>query len=126
MKFRNLKILADENVSPKVVSFFRQQGMNVLDTKEQHWYGKDDDKLLEYAYRQKRFVLTHDSDFGTLAINEGKKYYGIIYFRLRNLHPDNIIRVCQQLFILDTELFPGAILVVEEARMRIRQPEREL
>jgi len=32
LKFRNLKILADENVSPKAVSFLRQRGMNVFET----------------------------------------------------------------------------------------------
>lgn len=122
MKFHALKILADENISPKVVSFLRQGGLDVLDTKEQHWQGKDDEDLLEIAYREQRFMLTHDSDFGTLAINAGKRYYGIIYLRIRNLKPQNVMNVCEQLFRLDIELFPGAILVVEETRMRIRQP----
>ncbi len=28
------------------------------------------------ALRGHRFVLTHDSDFGTTAINEGRPFYG--------------------------------------------------
>lgn len=60
MKFHALKILADENISPKVVSFLRQGGFDVLDAKEQHWQGKDDEDLLEIAYREQRFMLTHD------------------------------------------------------------------
>jgi predicted nuclease of predicted toxin-antitoxin system len=43
-------------------------------------------------------VLTHDSDFGTLAINVEKPYYGILYLRLKNLKPQNVIRVCEQVF----------------------------
>jgi predicted nuclease of predicted toxin-antitoxin system len=123
MKFRTIKLLTDENISPKVVAFLRQHGMNVLDTKEQQWYGKEDEELLEYAYRQQRFVFTHDSDFGTLAINEGNRYYGVVYLRLRNLRPQNVIRVCENLLALKVELFPGTILVVEDARIRIRHPE---
>ena len=78
MKFRSLKMLADENISPKAVSFLRQEGIDILDTKEEKWHGKNDEYLLEKAYSDNRFILTHDSDFGTLAVNERKNYYGII------------------------------------------------
>lgn len=37
MKFRELHILADENISPKIVAFLRNEGLDVLDTKEQGW-----------------------------------------------------------------------------------------
>jgi predicted nuclease of predicted toxin-antitoxin system len=123
MKFDSIKLLADENISPKVVSFFREHGLDVLDVKEQQWFGKDDEELLDQAYLQNRFVLTHDADFGTLAINEGKPYYGIFYFRLRNLKPDNVIRVCERLLSLDIELIKGTIIVVEEARIRLRRSD---
>lgn len=121
MIFHTIKVLTDENISPKVVSFLRRNGIDVLDTKEQSWFGKEDEKLLEIAYKEQRFILTHDSDFGTLAIHEGKRYYGIIYIRVRNLRSQNVIRVCEQLFKLKTELTPGTIIVVEDARLRIRK-----
>jgi predicted nuclease of predicted toxin-antitoxin system len=121
MNFKLLKLLADENISPKVVSFLREQGLDVLDVKEQKWFGKDDEELLEQAYLQNRFILTHDADFGTLAINQGKPYYGILHLRLKNLKPRNVIRVCEQLLALDVEFRRGTIFVVEEARIRIRR-----
>ena len=68
----------------------RKQGLDVLDTKEEFWHGRDDDQLLEEAYKQGRFVLTHDSDFGTLAIHEGKKCFGIIYLSALVHKYDNI------------------------------------
>ncbi|MCP4696986.1 MAG: hypothetical protein GY862_09070 [Gammaproteobacteria bacterium] len=120
MKLLNIKLLTDENISPKVVSYLRQAGMDVLDTKEQHWQGKTDKTLLAFAYPKQRFVLTHDSDFGTLAINQGKACYGIFYLRLKNLKPENIIRVCEELFNKDLDIVPGTILVIEETRIRIR------
>ena len=67
MKCHQVRILADENVSPKVVAFLRDQGIDVVDTKERGWQGKSDDELLETAYQENRWVLTHDSDFGSLA-----------------------------------------------------------
>lgn len=76
MKLHDIRILTDENISPKVKAFLRQYGLDILDTKEQQWFGKDDEDLLSIAYQEQRFVLTHDSDFGTLAINEGKLSLG--------------------------------------------------
>lgn len=121
-----IKILTDENISPKVVSFLRKNGFDVLDAKEQHWCGKDDEALLNTAYREQRFVMTHDSDFGTLAINEKKPYHGIIYLRVKNSKPGNVMKVCEQLFRLDIDFSPRTILVVEELRIRVRQFSEEL
>ena len=121
MKFVELRILTDENISPKVVTFLRKHGTNVLDTKEQGWFGKSDDELLEIAYQDNRWMFTHDTDFGTLAIHEGKRYVGIIFIRVRNMSSQNIISVCHQLFEHDTDFSQGALVVVEETRIRIRQ-----
>ena len=68
-----------------------------------------------------------NSDFGTLAINEGKQNFEIIYLRLRNVNPYNVIKrkVYGQLLQLDTPLHSGTILVVEETRMRIRYSSEE-
>jgi len=120
MTFGSLRILADENISPKVVALLRDRKLDVLDTKEELWHGWEDDQLLDVAYRQRRFVLTHDSDFGTLAIHEGRQCFGIIYLRLRNARPDNVIAVWEKLLRLDREFSEGALIVVEEARVRVR------
>ena len=49
----------------KVVIHLRKIGVDILDVKEQEWFGKEDEILLNIAYQESRFVLTHD--FGTLA-----------------------------------------------------------
>jgi predicted nuclease of predicted toxin-antitoxin system len=120
MKLLEIKLLTDENISPKVVTFLRQSGFDVIDAKEQQWFGTSDEDLLKIAYREQRFILTHDADFGTLAINGGKPTYGILYLRLKNPQPSNIIRVCKQVFQLAVDVFPGSILVIEETRIRLR------
>jgi len=125
MKFRSLKMLADENVSPRVVTFLREKGIDVADAKERKWYGKEDEYLLERAYSENRFILTHDSDFGTLAINEGKDSYGIIYMRLRNSKVSNVIRVIENILSLETEFPQGSLIVADNARIRVRFPESE-
>ena len=65
-------------------------------------------------------LLTHDSDFGTLTINEGKPFYGIIYLRLRNVSVRNVTKVYEKLLRLDTQLPSQTIVVLEDTRVRIR------
>jgi predicted nuclease of predicted toxin-antitoxin system len=120
MKLYPIKLLTDENISPKVVASIRQIGIDILDTKEQQWSGTDDETLLNRAYQEQRFVLTHDSDFGTLAVNQGKPCYGILYLRLKNVKPVNVSRICKGLFQKELEIIPHTIWVIEETRIRIR------
>jgi predicted nuclease of predicted toxin-antitoxin system len=120
MKFGSVKILADENISPRILSFLRAKGIDASDVKEKGWQGSDDRYILEMAYADERFVLTHDSDFGTLAINEGAPCYGIIYIRLKNLKVENVCSVLEKLLKVDIEIAKGSIIVVEDARVRIR------
>ncbi len=120
MKLNQVALLTDENISPKVVAHLRHMGLDILDTKEQLWHGTEDEELLSRAYRQDRYILTHDSDFGTLAINQGKPCYGILYLRLKNVSSVNVIRVCENLFRRNMEIHPHTIWVIEESRIRIR------
>lgn len=120
MKIDEIKILADENISPKVVKYLRELEYDIIDIKEKQWFGKEDEEILNIAFQENRFVLTHDSDFGTLAVNEGKDCYGVLYIRLKNLKHDNVIRVCEAVFQMDIEVIPGTIIVIEESKIRIR------
>jgi predicted nuclease of predicted toxin-antitoxin system len=111
---------------PKWLRFFETPVLMCLMSKrEQNWYGQNDEVLLDIAYQDQRFVLTHDSDFGTLAVNKGKPFYGILYFRLKNLKSTNVIRICDRVIRKDLDVYPGTILIIEESRIRIRHPSSE-
>jgi predicted nuclease of predicted toxin-antitoxin system len=125
MKLESIRLLTDENISPKVLKSLRDQGLDVLDVKEEGWCGKEDQELLDIAFENHRFVLTHDSDFGTLAMNEGRPCYGLLYLWLADLKPDNVARICQRLFSRDLDVYSGTILVIEETRIRIRHSSHE-
>jgi predicted nuclease of predicted toxin-antitoxin system len=115
-----LKILTDENVSPRVVSFLRGKGLDVIDVKEKGWEGADDKLLMAAAWEEKRFILTHDSDFGTLAINEGVPCYGIIYVRLKDLRVEKVKESLDKFLKVEKEIFEGTIIVLKESQLRIR------
>ena len=120
MKISSLKFLTDENISPRIVSFLRKKWIDVVDVKEKGWHGNEDKYLMEIANKGKRFILTHDTDFGTLAINEGVPCYGIIYMRLRNLKVSNVINILEKLLVVDKDIPEGSVIVVGDTRLRIR------
>lgn len=70
-------LVADINIAVSVIQFLRAQGVDVVAGREEAWYGHEDRDLLREAHSMNRFVLTHDSDFGTLAVHEGQTITGI-------------------------------------------------
>lgn len=121
MKLTEAKLLTDENISPKLVRFFRDRGFDVLDVKEQQWHGTPDKELLLKASTENRVIVTHDSDFGTLSVNQGVPCFGIIYIRLKQLLSAKIIETCTKLLQNNPDISRGTILVVNEKRIRIRK-----
>jgi predicted nuclease of predicted toxin-antitoxin system len=66
-----LPLLADENVHPEVVTSLRAQGRGVVTVVELGLIGAADIIVLRRAHADGRVVLTHDADFGALAVHAG-------------------------------------------------------
>lgn len=81
MKLTDYPRLTDENIDPAVVNYLRQAGFDVRDVVEDQWIGSTDRHLLTLAVSEGRVVVTHDSDFGTLAIGQQEPVIGILYLR---------------------------------------------
>jgi len=115
-----LRFLTDENVSPRLVAFLREQGHDVQDVKEEGWQGKDDAFLFQRAWGSQRCVISHDRDFGKLAIARQEPCYGVIYLRLRDQRAPNVITVMRQFLKRRIDISPGSLVVLQESRARIR------
>jgi predicted nuclease of predicted toxin-antitoxin system len=87
MKIRDFGLLTDENLDPAVVLWLRQAGFDVFDVCEQGLQGSSDLALLQLAVTQNRLIVTHDSDFGTLAILQGEPVVGLLYLRPGHIDP---------------------------------------
>ena len=120
MQLSDYMLLADENVSPRVVSFLREKGFDVLDVKESGMNGTSDHILMELALREQRFVVTHDADFGTLAINNEQPCFGVLYLRLTMPAALNVIAVLNKLIAMNPVLSSGSLVVINETRIRVR------
>lgn len=124
MNLREFRLLTDENIDPEVVSFLRGQGFDVRDVCESGLQGSIDVDLLQLAFNENRVVVTHDSDFGTLAILGGQSTVGIFYVRPGHINSAFTINTIQLVLDAKAEVQPPFILVakrtVNTVTIRIR------
>lgn len=110
------------NIAGSVVHFLRDSGVDVIYADEQGWHNLTDTKILNRVHAMNRFVLTHDSDFGTLAIRDGVSVTGIIYLRPGDRPSTQIIADLQDVINIDVDWGPPLIAVYQSGRLRLRRP----
>lgn len=118
-------LLADENINPAVIEYLRNNGLNVWSIIDENLIGSSDRQVLEIAYQTGRVVLTHDSDFGWLAIGQGLPIIGIIYLRPGHIRPAFTIGTLNSIEEQNIDVEPPFIIVAERVEdtinIRIRR-----
>jgi predicted nuclease of predicted toxin-antitoxin system len=114
-----MRILANENITATVIRELRVRGHDVLSVKES-MRGEKDDVILARAQAEERLLLTHDKDFGELAVRAGlPASCGIVLFRLAGTDPDSDNRRILDTLESRTD-WPGHFSVVTDDRIRMR------
>lgn len=120
-------LLTDENVHPRVVEGLQERGLDVITVVEEGLAGASDLALLRRARQDGRVVLTHDSDFGTLATRQGEAFSGIVYLRPGHIDPRFVLDVLDAIAALDLDLgFPFILIAARrgsDIKIRVRTPE---
>jgi predicted nuclease of predicted toxin-antitoxin system len=120
LKLRTFPFLADENIHPVVASLLRESGCEVTELRQAGMTGADDLTVLRLAYTQQRVILTHDSDFGTLAILRGEPIIGIVYLRPGHINPRFTFVTLMELLDRDFDLTSPFIITAEHRGGRVR------
>jgi predicted nuclease of predicted toxin-antitoxin system len=116
-----MKFLADMPISPKTVEFLRMLRHDAIRLNEIGMESADDEEILEYAAKHDYVVLTMDLDFGGLLASRGLTKPSVITFRLVNPEVTRINNILTEMFEqIKEELIKGAMIIVEEFRIRIR------
>ena len=124
-----MKFLADMGVSMSTVLALRKYGHETVHLREENLGRLPDDAILEKARREGRVVLTFDLDFGDILAAGAHTLPSVIIFRLRNQTPSSVTpKLLEVISKRSNELADGAIIIVEDARYRLRRlpvpPER--
>lgn len=81
-----------------------------------------DTAIMEEAKRSNEVIVTHDLDYGHLLAFSGDPIPSVIIFRLRNTQSDNLFaRIMNTWAEIEHPLQQGAIVVLEDAALRIRK-----
>jgi predicted nuclease of predicted toxin-antitoxin system len=118
-----VKFLVDRCAGKRLADWLRQQGHDVVESRE---LGPDpgDRTLLETAFQEGRILITIDTDFGSLIFQEGFTHAGIV--RLPDVLVEKRIALFSELFARHEEdLEAGAIITIRGNRIRISPSPRK-
>lgn len=112
-------LLTDENISPEVVAALRDRGLDVQTAVELGLTGGTDSALLRCAASLNRVVLTHDVDFGLLAVRQGIPFVGVIFLRPGHISSAFVLEIIDTLRRAEIDASPPFLIVAERRGNRI-------
>ena len=106
----------------RVVSWLNSHGHDATHLRDERLQRMPNGEIFDKAVAESRLVVTFDLDFGEIvALSKGRKT-GVVLFRLRNTRTDFVIqRLSQVITECNDALARGAIVIIEEARHRVRE-----
>ncbi|MGD1276677.1 MAG: DUF5615 family PIN-like protein [Tepidisphaeraceae bacterium] len=117
-----MRFLADMGVSQRIVQWLRQNGHDAVHLRELGLRNLSDQEVFEKAAREQRIILTFDLDFGEILALSGERVVSVVLFRMNNTTAPLLIQRLQAVFSDAAEsLKEGAVVVVEDARHRVRR-----
>ena len=117
-----MKFLADMGIAAGVASWLKYQGHDTVHLRDEGLQRLPNGKIFVKAAGEDRVILTFDLDFGEIVALSGERTVSVVLFRLNNTTtPFVIARLERALPDCMEALNAGAIIVVEDARHRVRR-----
>ena len=117
-----MRFLADAGISPKTVEFLKQRGHEAVHARTLGLERAADRELVEYARAHASVILTFDLDFGDVLALGVLDKPSVVICRLADERPESVNqRLSSVLGERVADLESGALILVEDARYRIRK-----
>jgi predicted nuclease of predicted toxin-antitoxin system len=117
-----MKFLLNMNMSRELGKLLVSQGHEYRHVGDIGLARAEDIDIVAEAKEKQEIILTHDLDYGNLLAFSGQSVPSVIIFRLRNTQPKNMfIRLMNMWPKIQRPLIKGAIVILEDATLRIRE-----
>ncbi|MBS2037333.1 DUF5615 family PIN-like protein [bacterium] len=118
-----MKFLIDNALSPVLSNALQAAGYDSKHVRDYQMQAAADVEILARAKIEERIVVSADTDFGTLLSQSGQSTpSAILIRRLGDRHPSKQAAILiANLPALKDDLLAGAVVVIDENRVRIRR-----
>lgn len=116
-----MRFLVDACVDVGIDGWLHEQGHDSIHLRNEGLQRLPDDDVFVKAGAEKRVIVTIDLDFGEILSFSGGKIVSTITFRVHNTRSDFLIRRLDAVLPnVIPHLERGAIVIIEDARYRVR------
>ena len=116
-----MKLLVDMNLSPKWCSVLQAEGWDTVHWSDVGSASAPDQEVMQWALSNDHVVVTHDLDFGAILAATHATGPSVVQVRTQDVRPTSLApRLIPWLRQYTNELEAGAMVVIDEARSRVR------
>ena len=117
-----MKLLADLHISPHTAQFLRSLGHDVLRVTDLLPATASDETIVERAAQDQRIILTQDLDMTAIIALSRRQYPSLVTLRLSSVRIEFVNTILQRtLPVLEQDLLQGALVTIEDSRVRLRR-----